>query len=32
VRDSKDRDGQELAFSPLAWGTFAARVKDIPEA
>ena len=27
VRDSKDRDGARLAFSPDAWAAFAAKIK-----
>jgi Domain of unknown function (DUF397) len=32
VRDSKDREGQELAFGPQEWRAFATQVKDTPEA
>lgn len=28
VRDSKDRDGGSLAFTPAAWRSFTARVKS----
>ncbi len=28
IRDSKDPRGPELAFTPAAWGAFAARVRD----
>lgn len=28
VRDSKDRGGPVLAFTPDEWGAFVARVKD----
>jgi hypothetical protein len=28
VRDSKDRDGGSLAFTPAAWRAFTARVKN----
>jgi hypothetical protein len=28
VRDTKDRDGQTLAFTPSAWRNFAARIRD----
>jgi hypothetical protein len=28
VRDTRDRDGQQLAFGARAWATFTSRVKD----
>ncbi|MGH3191501.1 MAG: DUF397 domain-containing protein [Streptosporangiaceae bacterium] len=28
VRDTKDRPGAVLTFSPAAWRAFAARIKD----
>jgi hypothetical protein len=32
VRDTKDRDGGALAFTPDAWRRFAARVKTAGQA